>query len=777
MYSRILVAVDLTEECRTVAQRAATFSQMTGAELHIVHVIEPLSLAYGGDIPMDLSTVQESINDQAQSYLSEFSVQFDIPEANQHLLFGKPEREIERLAVENSIDVISLAAMLDMDWRCCWVQRQTESYITHPVMLWRCVLAKIAKRQLHFFILVLPLILLSGRAVIGNEDLSVYEQRLAYIKAKQALRVGRSSEYRSIRESLRGYVLEPYLIYYENQGRLSALKPEKILDLREQLSSTTLGERLFEHWLAVQASRQRWSTYAEYYEGSNDGLAACNYLRALFHLARNDEMKELAPTLWVVGESQPKACDPPFARWIKDGHVTNEIAWERLKLALDGRSWQLARYLFRFFSSSVQSSGRTLYNVHREPSRAKNPRQFKNDRWGREAWLHGLIRLARTDAFVAKSTFLDHRDRFDFEEVLANSFESDLAFWLAREGVVPDAVKPAYSLATRMAIIDTLISQEHWELANDWLETLPDEEVAKYKWRFWRGYIQHKLDTTAPSTLLDQLAKERTYYGFLAADVIGVPSSMNPRDPNSYDMQVLDDDRIQLVLELFAVDDRQNAELEWKKLIPSLNLEQKTVLVHQFHVVGMNYDAILAANQTDLLDLIHVRFPMPYLHLFRRYAHQTNLDLGFLLAIARQESAFNPRAISPVGARGLMQLMRSTARISANQIRAPAPDSQSLLDPTVSVQLGTHHVADLMSEFANNRVLVAASYNAGSNRVKQWLREMPAANTLSWIERIPFAETRNYVKNVVAISHVYSHRLNELKPVLHEHEQSIGTRN
>ena len=106
MYSRILVAVDLTEECRTVARRAVLVADLTGAELHVVHVIEPLSLAYGGDIPMDLSTVQESINDQAQAYLTEFASEFGIADARQHLVFGKPEREIERLAIEHDIDVI-----------------------------------------------------------------------------------------------------------------------------------------------------------------------------------------------------------------------------------------------------------------------------------------------------------------------------------------------------------------------------------------------------------------------------------------------------------------------------------------------------------------------------------------------------------------------------------------------------------------------------------------------------------------------------------------------
>lgn len=616
--------------------------------------------------------------------------------------------------------------------------------------------------------------MLGGESVVADPQNSVYEKRLAYIKAKQALRAGRSSEYRTLRDSLAGYVLHPYLIYYENQGRLSSLKPETILELRELLSHTTLGDRLFEQWLAAQALRHRWSVYAEYYERSNDSLAECNYLRALFHLRRFEEMERLAPKLWVAGESQPKACDPAFARWIQDGHVNDQLAWNRLKLALDNRSWQLSRYLFRFFSNEAQHAARAMYNVHRQPSRSKNVGEFRNNVWGRDAWLHGLIRLARTDAAEANAAWLKHRSRFDFDPNVEMAFESDLAFWLAREGVVPHEVNSSYALSTRMAITDTLLSQELWQDATQWMNGLPSEEAQKYKWRFWRGYVDRQSNPGSPNPLLEDLSKVRTYYGFLAADVIGVSSLMNEQNPESYDLGLLEDDRIRLILELFAVDDRPNAELEWKKLIAKLTPVQKIAMVHQFHEVGMNYDAILAANQTDLLDLLHVRFPLPYLHLFRRYAHQTNMDLGFLLAIARQESAFNPKAVSPAGARGLMQLMQTTARITANQLRDPTPNGQTLLDPTVSVRLGTHHVADLMSEFSNNRILTAAAYNAGSSRVKQWLKERANMNTMAWIERIPFSETRNYVKNVVAISHVYSHRLNDPRPVLHDHEKSIG---
>lgn len=105
-YKKIMLAVDLTEESLKVAERATQLVNAFDAELHVVHVIEPLSLAYGGDVPMDLSTVQEQIQDQAAAHLREFSASLNVPETRQHLIFGRPESEIQRTAEEASADII-----------------------------------------------------------------------------------------------------------------------------------------------------------------------------------------------------------------------------------------------------------------------------------------------------------------------------------------------------------------------------------------------------------------------------------------------------------------------------------------------------------------------------------------------------------------------------------------------------------------------------------------------------------------------------------------------
>ena len=105
-YKHILIGVDLTVESRDVSQRACALKAAFNAKLSCVHVIEPLSLAYGGDIPMDLSTIQEQIQDTAKNHLAEFASSLGIEDEDRHLIFGRPETEIHTLAKEIDADLI-----------------------------------------------------------------------------------------------------------------------------------------------------------------------------------------------------------------------------------------------------------------------------------------------------------------------------------------------------------------------------------------------------------------------------------------------------------------------------------------------------------------------------------------------------------------------------------------------------------------------------------------------------------------------------------------------
>lgn len=105
-YNTILAAVDLSEEANEVASKAARFAAANQATLHLVHVIEPLSFAYGGDVPIDFSTIQEEIQRQAETQLRNLCSKLSIPVERLHIVLGRPEHEIHALAEKLSADLI-----------------------------------------------------------------------------------------------------------------------------------------------------------------------------------------------------------------------------------------------------------------------------------------------------------------------------------------------------------------------------------------------------------------------------------------------------------------------------------------------------------------------------------------------------------------------------------------------------------------------------------------------------------------------------------------------
>lgn len=105
-YNTILVAVDLSEEAALVAAKAARLAAVNNAQLHLVHVIEPLSFAYGGDIPIDFSTIQDEIQQQAEAQLQGLCTKLNLPIERLHIALGRPENEIHALAGQLSADLI-----------------------------------------------------------------------------------------------------------------------------------------------------------------------------------------------------------------------------------------------------------------------------------------------------------------------------------------------------------------------------------------------------------------------------------------------------------------------------------------------------------------------------------------------------------------------------------------------------------------------------------------------------------------------------------------------
>ena len=605
--------------------------------------------------------------------------------------------------------------------------------------------------------------ILALAATAGPARADTYQLRTEYKRAITAIETGHSSDFRSALAALTDYPLHPYLVYFDARRRVSRMSPNEALALKESLSDTHLGPRLLETWLIAQARRGRWQTYRDHYEPMERADGRCFYARSLYRTGDRAEALRLVPELWVVGVSQPKECDPLFAVWMAQGGLTDDMVWERLRLALDGNERVLARYLLGRFTGARASAARAMYDGHVRPGNVRRPSRFPNTPYGAEALGHAFARYARTDAVDAARQWRAYARRSMPEETRAFILER-LTAALARAGesaadhLDAPADAPGSARFNRDMALASIIHQQ-WRDAARWIEAMDEEERAAREWRYWLGRALSEAGSPKGNALLAEVARYRSYYGFLAAQQLGLEPSLNARDaaPSSRP----DHPAIARMLELYAVGDLVNARREWNWMFEKFSASDQGALIELAADVGWISQAIFGANRPELIDLVTLRFPTPYLHIYKRLAFQTDLPLSLLLAVARKESAFDPRAVSPAGAVGLMQLMPPTARHTATRARLEQPTRRDLFDAADNIELGAHYLAELMDRYDGHRVLAAGAYNAGPGRVAGWRKERRDLPADAWIEAIPIRETREYVQAVLAFDLVYSHLLGE----------------
>ena len=145
-------------------------------------------------------------------------------------------------------------------------------------------------------------------------------------------------------------------------------------------------------------------------------------------------------------------------------------------------------------------------------------------------------------------------------------------------------------------------------------------------------------------------------------------------------------------------------------------------------------------------------YPKAFGELVMKYSEKAGVDPSLAFAVMRAESAFAPAATSPVGARGLMQLMPQTAAMVLHEKKI---EPERLYDPELNIRLGTKHLRELIDKYNGNQTAVIASYNAGAHNVSRWLKTYANLKGEEFIESIPFAETREYVKKVLAAAVLY----------------------
>jgi soluble lytic murein transglycosylase len=260
-----------------------------------------------------------------------------------------------------------------------------------------------------------------------------------------------------------------------------------------------------------------------------------------------------------------------------------------------------------------------------------------------------------------------------------------------------------------------------------------------------------------------------TFYGELALARLGskrLPISQAPTPTGQAIQTFQGRDFVQVIRHLTAAGYGDRATPFYKTLADQLNDPGELALLAGMADDSGNHQLALQIGKSAAVRGLPVEalaFPTTAIP---ASAKTPSVERPVVFAIARQESAFNPQAVSGAGALGLLQLMPSTAKQVAKAVGVPYSKARLTSDPGYNAQLGAAHLGDLVDTFGGSYVMTFAAYNAGATRGAQWVKQFgdprdPKVDVVNWIERIPFTETRNYVQRIMENLQVYRARLGQ----------------
>ena len=622
------------------------------------------------------------------------------------------------------------------------------------------------------------------------------DQQSLFSSVEKSLKQGNNHSYLASRGALTNYPLASYLEYLYISNRLRETSQTDINRFVSHNPGLPHSSQLQYQWLNYLARNKRWSHYLAAYQkaGAPAGRYQCLKGIALQKLGRISEAWQEAGKLWLVGKSQNKACDPLFANWKRAGQLTQKKIYDRFWLAVNEGNTSLARYISRKLTfSPYKVTSELFWNVHNRPELLSTAHWLDGSQTHhRLILLHGIKRLSYKDMDKAIDAWLGLRERYPFTQKQQASINQRLALKVAKnftdnasEQITRLDPDFQYPKVTQWHIRVALAKQD-WSRVQELISRLPASDQQSSRWSYWNSVAELKASYGALSghsairlqnhDTLSRLSQERNFYAFLVASLSRKPFQLNHEAP-----VILQKDLVVLqrkypgfsrIKEWLHHNRHYSAQSELNRIFPQLNEQERKLVPYLAEQWEWHHQAIMSAAREALWNDLDLRFPSPQSHLFSKHARLRKLDYPWVLSIARQESAFNPRARSHAGARGLMQLMPATARQAARKHRIPYRRTSELYRPETNIALGTAHLAWLARRFDNSKVFATAAYNAGSTPVKRWLNDRGHLPLDIWIETIPYDETRNYVQNVLAFRVIYGSRTPYDAPIkmFSEHE-------
>lgn len=611
---------------------------------------------------------------------------------------------------------------------------------------------------------------------------SLDAQRQRYLQIRQAWDANQTEIVQQLMPTLQSYPLYPYLEYRQLMQDLSTTSVLQINQFLRKNPTLPPANSLSSRFVNELARREDWRTLLTFSPQEPKPVAArCNYYYAKWATGDQQAAWNGADSIWLSGKSLPAACDKLFSAWQMAGKQTPLKTLARMKLALKESNSNLVNYLYRQLPADYQTLGNGVVRLQNDPTSVESfARSVAPTDFTRSVILIAFARSVRQDGENARAMIptivrlqkMNGNERQELEETVAwRLLGSDATFeqvkWRDQvilrsnsEALLERRVRMALGLGDRQGL-------------KTWLARLPEASRNKDEWRYWRANVLiDEGKRSEGEVILRTLINERGFYPMVAAQKLNVSYPVVVAVAAKSHAVLVNSPEIIRVRELMYWGMDNLARSEWKSYVASRSRPEQEALARYAFERKWADLSVQATIVGKLWDHLEERFPLAWAQEFQRATEDKGITESYAMAIARQESAWDPKAQSPVGAAGLMQVMPRTAQHTVQLYGIPGySNSSQLFDPKLNITIGTRYLESVYQQFGRNRILSSAAYNAGPSRVNTWLSNSDGrVDAVAFVESIPFSETRSYVKNVLAFDVFYRHFLHRPAKVLTDAE-------
>lgn len=630
---------------------------------------------------------------------------------------------------------------------------------------------------------------------------ALISQRKYFADAKKAIRNGDMATALKIREQhLKNYPLNIWIDYWYLTSPLDTSKYQKVKAFIASDDHKELSQILKNKYIEYFSNKSQYRYVLDLIKNkpySDDSKLSkseesmqCRYYEALWQLNKADmSAATFAQRVYLNLRPYSQGCSGLIYLWGQKGYLKDSVVLEKFEHAYIGRYYadttrNLANKLSQSAFADRVALQMSFYDDPRKVVEALQPNNNEDEHKAAVLAFKRFANLTPADATPYFNDFcekykLNETEKLEIVQIIAKGFLSrsstkEQVAWVDKN--LPAAL---WSEEIKIMRMRRAIWFAQWSVVYNLYDHLSESDKKEINWKYWKARSAKHLGHKKESEMLGlEVAKDRSFFGFLAAQKLGKRLPFNHEKLSSkavWPTTVAHNKAAIRFFEFRALADA-NASIEWRE-VAKYGTNDEAMLMAEWALSSGNPSiaiaGIAAGKRWDALDY---RFPKPFLDFYKKYSNSTNVPLSFLYGISRQESMLNPNIKSPVGAVGLMQLMPSTAKMVSRQNNWPYKGPSDLVIPENNIRLGSTYLRNMLDRFDNNRVLAAAAYNAGPGRINIWKsKDGVSRDAPMYIENIPFTETRKYVQSVLLYDAIYKKLLTGKEdPLLKKHESQYN---